>query len=229
MTRILPNHIAIIPDGNRRWAKEHKLPTLEGHRLGFDLAIKLSKYIRKKGISTLTLWAFSTENWTRKKTEVSYLMRLYSIMIDKYLNDALSDNIRITHLGRKDRLPSSLLKKIQTIEEKTRHFKDYYLNIALDYGGQDEVVRAINKLIPNNQKLITENNFSDFLDTKDQKYPNVDLLIRTSGEIRTSGFMIWQAAYAEYYFTDKYFPDLSESDIDQALSEYARRQRRFGK
>lgn len=228
---ILPNHIAIIPDGNRRWAKGKNLPTLEGHRRGFDTAVKLSKYLRKKGVHTLTLWGFSTENWTREKDEVSYLMRLYGIMLDKYLAEALKDNVRVTHLGRRDRLPKNLLKKIEDLEKKTRAFSDYYLNIALDYGGHDEVIRAIQKM--SDQKFnpyeLSENNFNQFLDTHDQQFPTVDLIIRTSGEYRTSGLMIWQAAYAEYIFSEKYFPDLNEEDMDSALEEYANRQRRFGK
>jgi hypothetical protein len=119
MTRPL-NHLAIIPDGNRRWAKAHNLPTLEGHRRGFDVAVKISRYIRKLGIATLTLWAFSTENWDRSKEEIDYLMKLYHILIDKYAKDAIKDNVKVTHLGRKDRIPESLLKKITEIEEKTK-------------------------------------------------------------------------------------------------------------
>ena len=227
----LPNHIAIIPDGNRRWAREHGLPTLEGHRKGFDVGIKIAKYIRSLGVHTLTAWAFSSENWSRTKKEVSYLMGLYEAMLDKFLSEALKDNVRIVHLGRKDRIPKSLLKKIESVEQKTRDNTKYILNIALDYGGRDEVLRAIKKLnderITNDQ--LTEMAFENFLDTAGQPYNSPDLIIRTSGEMRTSGLMIWQVAYAEYIFFNKHFPDLKPSDIDRAISEFTKRRRRFGK
>lgn len=226
-----PNHIAIIPDGNRRWAKEHGLPSLEGHRRGFDVAIKIGRKIRSMGVHTMTMWAFSTENWNRSKEEVSYLMKMYETFIEKNLKEALKEKIRIIHLGRKDRISKKLLEKIQNSEEKTKNFKNYILNIALDYGGRDEVIRTIKK-ISNDEFLITnlsEENFNGYLDTKDQPYPNPDLIIRTSGEQRTSGFMIWQAAYAEYIFLNKHFPDIKDEDIENAVSEYSARQRRFGK
>ena len=227
----LPNHIAIIPDGNRRWAREHGLPTLEGHRRGFETGVEIARYIRNLGVHTLTVWAFSTENWSRKKEEVSYLMRLYEKMLDKFLSEALKDSVRIIHLGRKDRIPKSLLKKIESVEQKTRDNTKYILNIALDYGGRDEVLRAIKKL--NDERTtndqLTEMAFENFLDTAGQPYPNPDLIIRTSGEMRVSGLMIWQAAYAEYIFFNKHFPDLKPSDIDRAISEFTKRRRRFGK
>ena len=231
MQLIVPNHLAIIPDGNRRWAKAHKKPTFEGHRVGFNTAVKIGRKVRSLGINTLTLWAFSTENWNREAGEVHYLMKLYEVFIEKNLKEAVKEEIRIIHLGRKDRIPKGLLAKINHSEEKTKHFKKYILNIALDYGGRDEVIRAIKK--NSNDKFLisnlSEDNFNKFLDTKDQPYPNPDLIIRTSGEQRTSGLMIWQAAYAEYVFFDKHFPDLTEEDIDFAIKEYSRRQRRFGK
>lgn len=227
----LPNHVAIIPDGNRRWAKEHGLPNFEGHRRGFNVAIKAARKIRAMGINTLTVWAFSTENWNRTPKEVDYLMKMYGIFMDKNLKEALKEKIRIIHLGRKDRIPKSLLKKIQDSEAKTKDFKNYVLNIAIDYGGRDEIMRAIKKIsnskfqIPN----LLEENFNEFLDTHDQPYPFPDLIIRTSGEQRTSGLMIWQAAYAEYVFINKHFPDLNDKDIESAVEEYSQRQRRFGK
>ena len=227
----IPNHIAIIPDGNRRWAKEHGLPSFEGHRRGFDVAVKVGRKIRSMGVHTLTMWAFSTENWDRSKEEVSYLMKMYQRFIDRNLKEAMREKIKIIHLGRKDRISKNLLGRIQNSEEKTKNFKNYILNIALDYGGRDEIIRAINKLSTMNYKLSTlsEDNFNDFLDTTNQPHPNPDLIIRTSGEQRTSGLMIWQAAYAEYIFLQKHFPDLNDKDIESAIEEYSRRQRRFGK
>lgn len=227
----IPNHIAIIPDGNRRWAKEHNHPSLEGHRRGFDVAIKIGRKIRSLGVNTLTMWAFSTENWNRASEEVNYLMKMYGIFIDKNLKEALREKIRIIHLGRKDRIPKNLFKKIQDSEKKTKDFDKYILNIALDYGGRDEIIRAIKRISNIKYQIsnISVDNFSDFLDTKNQPHPNPDLIIRTSGEMRTSGLMIWQAAYAEYIFLPKHFPDLKDEDIEDAIKEYSRRQRRFGK
>lgn len=225
----IPNHIAIIPDGNRRWAKEHGLPSLEGHRRGFDVAIKIGRKIRSMGVYTMTMWAFSTENWNRSKEEVAYLMKMYETFIERNLKQALKEKIRIIHLGRKDRISKKLLEKIQDSEEKTKNFKNYILNIALDYGGQDEVIRGIKKISRQNINNLTIEQFNNYLDTANQPYPNPDLIIRTSGEQRTSGLMIWQAAYAEYIFLQKHFPDVNDKDIENAIEEYSRRQRRFGK
>ncbi|OGH18353.1 MAG: di-trans,poly-cis-decaprenylcistransferase [Candidatus Levybacteria bacterium RIFCSPHIGHO2_01_FULL_40_15b] len=224
-----PNHIAIIPDGNRRWAREHGLPTLEGHRRGFEAARKIVKYARDVGIHTLTLWAFSTENWTRTKEEVSYLMKLYAEMTDKFLDEAVKDEVRVIHLGRKDRIPEFLLKRIKNGEEKTRNFTRNILNIAFDYGGRDEILRAIGKIRNSNSGIREEKDIEKYLDTADQPYPDPDLILRTSGEMRISGLMIWQAAYSELLFLNKHFPEMTTSDIDFAIEEYKRRQRRFGK
>lgn len=221
---IIPNHIAIIPDGNRRWAKEHHLPSFEGHRRGFNVAVKVGRKIRSLGVHTMTMWAFSTENWNRTKEEVSYLMKMYETFLEKNLKESMREKIKIIHLGRKDRISKKLLEKINNSEEKTKDFNNYILNLAIDYGGRDEVIRAIEKA-----KSITEDNFNDYLDTAEQPYPNPDLIIRTSGEQRTSGLMIWQAAYAEYIFLDKHFPDIKDEDIESAVEEYSARQRRFGK
>jgi len=226
----LPKHIAIIPDGNRRWAKEKGLPTFEGHKKGFNQAIEIGKKARELGIKVLTLWAFSSENWKRTKEEISYLMDLYYQMIEINIQDALKEKIRIIHLGRKDRISNKLRLKIMEAEEKTKNFDKYYLAIALDYGGRDEIIRTINKI---NQSKISIKNFSEekinqFLDTKDLPYPSPDLLIRTSGEIRTSGFMIWQAAYSEWIFYPKYFPDFTPFDLEKCIEEYKKRKRRFG-
>lgn len=231
----IPNHIAIIPDGNRRWAKERNLPSFDGHRRGFDVGIKIGRKIRSMGVNTLTIWAFSTENWNRTKEEVSYLMKMYEAFIEKNLREAMREKIRIIHLGRRDRIPKNLLKKIDESVDKTKNFKNYVLNVALDYGGRDEIIRAVEKIknhpdrIGTKIKNLSEEDFNQFLDTANQPYPNPDLIIRTSGEQRTSGLMIWQTAYAEYVFLDKHFPDLNDKDIENAVTEYSNRQRRFGK
>lgn len=226
-----PHHIALIPDGNRRWAKEHRVSSLEGHRRGMDTAVKISRKIRAMGVHTLTMWAFSTENWNRPPEEVKYLMVLYEKMVDANLKEALKDGTRITHIGRKARLPKKLLEKIINVEERTKEFTNYQLNIALDYGGRDEILRAIKKISDENIDIhsLTEENFGKLLDTNNQPYPEPDIIIRTSGEQRTSGLMIWQAAYAEYFFLKKYFPEFTEEDIEKIIEEYSQRQRRFGK
>jgi undecaprenyl diphosphate synthase len=156
-------------------------------------------------------------------------MRLYEVFIERYLQDALQDNVRLVHLGRKDRLPKSLLTKITNAEEKTKHHDQYTLNVALDYGGHDEIIRAIKKVNEQNVENLDEEIFANFLDTHDQPHPNPDLIIRTSGEQRISGFMPWQAAYSEYLFLNKYFPDMNEQDMEDAAKEFQNRQRRFGK
>lgn len=224
MRNNIPKHIAIIPDGNRRWAKEKKLPTFEGHRRGFDISINLTRKAYDLGITTFTLWAFSTENWQRSPQEVSYLMKLYEIMIAVHLKEALKRKIRIIHIGRKDRINQILKNKIIDAENKTRHFNQRNLVIALDYGGKDEILRCIEKIKKSkNKKEIIEK----CLDTA--AIPNPDLIIRTGGEKRLSGFLLWQSEYAELIFLDKYFPDFTPKDLEICLDEYSRRQRRFGK
>lgn len=227
----IPKHVAIILDGNRRWAKEKRLPTLEGHRRGFKRVIEIGKKAREMGIKILTVWAFSTENWDRTKEEKEYLMKLFEYAVGENLKEALKNKIRIIHIGRKDRIPVNLKEKIVDAEEKTKEFSKYYFVIALDYGGRDEIVRATQK-IRNSQfvmKNLTENKFDQFLDTNNLPQSDVDLVIRTGGEQRTSGFMIWQAAYAEYIFIKKYLPDFTPQDFEQCVAEYSKRQRRFGR
>jgi undecaprenyl diphosphate synthase len=241
----LPKHVALIPDGNRRWARAHKLPQLEGHRKGFDMANKDIKRARELGIHTMTLWAFSTENWNRTKTEVDYLMKLYESNIDSNLKEALKTGTKIIHLGRKDRIPDALREKIINAEAKTQSNTNHVLNVALDYGGHDEIVRAAlqfaqdviaKKNIPEDvQKEIGKYNnkypyylFKNYLDTKDQPYPYPDLIIRTSGEQRLSGFLSWQMAYAELYFTSLHMPDFGPDELEKAIHDYMHRERRFG-
>ncbi|MCR4326790.1 MAG: polyprenyl diphosphate synthase [Candidatus Roizmanbacteria bacterium] len=218
----VPHHVAIIPDGNRRWARARNLNTLFGHRAGFDRAVELAKAARDMGVHTLSIWAFSTENWDRGMREVSYLMRLYETMIDNYLKDAHKDGVRIIHLGRKDRIPKRLSKKIEQAEKETKHNNKHVLNICLDYGGQDEILRAMQSATKDTQDL------AQLLDTKGQPYPLVDLLIRTSGEQRTSGLLLWQSAYAELYWEPAHFPDFTPEKLQNALFDYSRRRRRFG-
>lgn len=222
-------HLAIIPDGNRRWARQRGLPTFEGHRKGFERIKELGKKARELGIKVFTVWAFSTENWTRSEKEVDYLMRIYEQWIDENLQQAIRDKVRIIHIGRKDRITLSLKKKIIDAEEKTRVFDSHFFVIALDYGGKDEVVRAVKTAQNLEFRIKNEKEFEQFLDTKDLPFPNPDLVIRTSGEQRSSGFMIWQAAYSEYMFVEKYLPDFTADDLEACIKQFQDRKRRYGK
>lgn len=183
------------------------------------------------GISTLTVWAFSTENWQRSSDEIKYLMKLYELMIDSHIKDAMSDKVRLNHIGRKDRIPESLLMKIKKAQDKTSDFNEYYMNIALDYGGRDEIVRAVHKALSNkhDSPRILEQDISDNLDLATQPYPNPDIIIRTGKEYRLSGFMLWQSQYSELFFPDVYFPEFSTEILENIVNEYAQRKRRFGK
>jgi undecaprenyl diphosphate synthase len=226
----IPNHIAIIADGNRRWAKQRGLPTMEGHRKGAETTKKLVRKAKKLGIKIMTFWVFSTENWKRTKDEVGYLMRLFEEMIVTQIKEALEEETRIVHLGRKDRLPEGLRNKINEAEEKTKHFTEHYFVLALDYGGRDEILRAVKKISEKgNSPHFTEEEMNNNLDTSVLPYPEPDLVIRTSGEERMSGFMSWQAAYSEYYFSPLLFPDFDEAALESAVRDYSERKRRFGK
>lgn len=245
MNENLPHHVAIIPDGNRRWAKARGLPSFEGHRRGFEIAPKICRSAREMGVHTLTLWAFSTENWNRSPEEITYLMKLYEQLVEQNLKDAKQDKIRIYHLGRKDRIPATLAKRLTQAEEETKNFDRFVLNVALDYGGHDEVLRAVVKATTaiakgeiSAQDLFGEKGkyhdkypyyrFKDFLDTKDQPYPYPDLIIRTSNEKRLSGLYCWQGAYAEIYWEKDHFPDFTPEKLRTALEDYSLRHRRFG-
>ncbi len=223
---LLPRHVVLIPDGNRRWAKEHHLPSIEGHRRGLELAKQLANACKDWGIKTVSIWAFSTENWGRAKEEVGYLMKAFDQYLNENLKQFVDDGARIKILGRKDRIPKYLLKTIEKVENVTAKGGVYQLNICLDYGGRDEIIRAVNDLVKKG-KAVTEKVFSDTLDTAG--LPDPDLIIRTSGEMRTSGMMPWQAAYAEYYFSPVYFPDFNVDRLREAIESFVGRQRRFGK
>lgn len=218
------NHVALIADGNRRWAREKNLPSFEGHRRGFENIKKLLKKGRDLGIKVMTFWVFSTENWKRKQEEVGYLMKLAQEVIEVQLKEAIEEETRIVHIGRKDRLPPELKTKIEKAEEQTKKFTKYYFVIALDYGGHDEIMRAAAKM-----KDIGTEKLDDYLDTSILPYPNPDLIIRTGGEERLSGFMTWQSAYSEYFFSPLHFPDFTPEELEKAAEEFKSRQRRFGK
>ena len=229
----VPHHIAIIPDGNRRWARARGLDTLLGHKAGFDMAVKLARAAREFGVHTLSLFAFSTENWDRTPREINYLMYLYEMMLNKHLKEAHRDQVRIIHIGHKDRIPKRLAKKMTKAEEETKQYTKHVLNICLDHGGRDDIVCGVNELIQRVQKgdsiqPIDEKTLLEYLGTADEPYPYVDLMIRTSGEQRTSGLLLYQSAYAELYFETGHFPDFTPEKLREAILDYSRRRRRFG-
>lgn len=225
---ILPKHIVLIPDGNRRWAKEHGLPTGEGHRRGFEVALDTARSAEKWGIQYFTIWAFSTENWNRTKFEVGYLMRLFKYFLEKHLKEFLEKGVKVIHLGRRDRIPLFLRKTLEKVVKKTENNTNFVLNIALDYGGRDEILRAIKRAIKagKDPENMSEEEFKKYLDTNGE--PEPDLIIRTSGEQRLSGMMPFQAAYAEYYFEQSHLPDFNEDKLKAAILDFSRRQRRYG-
>ncbi len=220
------SHIAIIPDGNRRWARDHDLHTYEGHQKGFEVISDLGRHIREIGIPIFTVWAFSTENWKRDPAEVKYLMQIYEKWFQSNLETAKEEEIRIVHIGRRDRIPQSLKQTIEMCEQETASHTQHTLVVALDYGGRDEVARAAARAKMQDEE---EESFASYLDTAQLENPNPDLVIRTSGEMRTSGFMIWQAAYAEWIFRKKHLPDFTREDLNDCIAEFEERQRRYGK
>lgn len=221
----MPKHIAIISDGNRRWAKARMLPSLMGHKKGVDTYDELIEKAKNMGIQVLTGWAFSTENWKRSKEETDGLFGLVKTYAQKFKEKCIREQIRFMHIGRKDRLPDFLVQEIVEMEEKTKDFTGFTFVAAIDYGGHDEIVRAVNKTLTKNLPL-TEENIEANLDTAG--LPPIDLIIRTGGEKRLSGYLPWQSTYAELLFVDKYLPDFTPEDFENAVLDFAKRDRRFG-
>ena len=232
-SEVKPKSIAIIMYGNRRWAKERKIITALGHKKGAEVLENTARYCNKIGIECLTVYAFSTENWKRTEEEVKSILLLLDKYLDKFLEDAHLDNIKLRIIGDIYSLPEKLKNKMIKMEEKTKNNTGLQFNIAFNYGGRDEIVRAC-KLIAKDVvdgkiKIddINEDLFANNLYTKGQ--PDPDLVIRTSGELRTSNFLPWQITYSEFLFMDKYWPDFNNDDIDKCIEEYSKRQRRKGK
>lgn len=228
---VIPNHIAMILDGNRRWARSRGLKPWEGHYAGYLAVEKLAKSVRDLGIHTFTVWAFSTENWDRPQKEIDAIMDLFRKALKEKEKEFHKDKVALVHLGRKDRLPEDIRKMLIKIESETEKYKNNHIyNLAVDYGGRSEIVRAVQKAIESGAKAeeIDEKSFEKYLDTYGQSYPNPDLFIRTSGEQRTSGLLPWQMVYAEYLFSDVHLPDFSPERLKEAILDYSRRRRRFG-
>lgn len=219
----IPKHLAVIIDGNRRWAKKRGLSSFAGHKKGFDNTIKIGEHCLDKGIKILTFYCFSTENWNRPKKEVNYLMKLLSSGLDKYIKKCVERKIKIKITGQKERLSKKLQEKIKRAEEATKENGKGILNLLISYGGRTEIVQAAQKI----KGKITEEKINNNLWTAGLPAP--DLIIRTGGEKRLSNFLTWQSVYSELYFTDKFWPAFTKKDLDKAFEDYASRSRRFGK
>jgi undecaprenyl diphosphate synthase len=228
----VPRHVAIIMDGNNRWAKSRGLPGAAGHRAGVETIRTVLRTSRKNGVEILTLFAFSSENWTRPSAEVSALMQLFSLYINSEVKKLHEDNVRLHFIGRRDRLNAGLQKKITEAEQLTAANTSSHLVIAVDYGGQWDIANAARELAQQVAKgelqpeQIDEALFDRHTALAD--LPKPDLLIRTAGEQRISNFLLWQCAYSEFYFTDVFWPDFGELEMQRALQVFAQRDRRFG-
>ena len=232
MEKNLPKHIALIMDGNRRWAKERNLDIKQGHYAGAENLEKIALYANKIGIKYMTVYAFSTENWKRSEAEVKGLMLLLKAYVEKMLAKTNSNNIKINILGDISKLDISLQKSINRILDKTKENTGLTLNIAFNYGGRDEIVKATQKISEEvkkgniNVEDIDEKMVGDYLYTNGQ--PDPYIMIRTSGELRLSNFLLWQLAYTEFVFLNKYWPDFNEKDLDNAVEDFQKRHRNFG-
>lgn len=230
MNKVL-NHVAIIMDGNGRWATERNKKRSYGHKEGFNTLRKLSRHIFRSGVKVLSVYAFSTENFKREKEEVDFLMNLFLKSFKILENELMKEKVKIIFSGRKEPLNDKVYKEMKRIEKNTEKNDNAILNVCLNYGGHAEIIDASKKITTDvlNNKLdrscLDEKTYNKYLYNE---LPPIDLLIRTGGELRVSNFMLWQLAYAEFYFTDTYFPDFNESEYDKAVESYNKRDRRFG-
>jgi len=222
----LPRHIAIIMDGNGTWAKKRGLPRNYGHRQGAVALRNIMLHASKLGVEYLTVFAFSTENWKRPKEEVEYLMSLPREFLSEHENEMILEKIRLRWVGSRERLSQDLIKEIEDLEERTKDNQGLVFTIAFNYGGKDEIITAVNDAIKAGKESIGEKEFEEHLSS--HFLPDVDLLIRTSNQQRISNFLLWKLAYAELYFTKTLWPDFKPRDLEEAIREYQRRERRFG-
>jgi len=228
----VPSHVAIIMDGNGRWAKKRAMPRIAGHHEGMKVVRKITKLANQLGIQTLTLYAFSTENWKRPKMEVDYLMKLPEEFLGTFLPELVEENVRVAMIGEKDMLPPHTRRAVEKAINDTKDNEGLILNFALNYGSRAEIIEGVKRVLNDcksgilDENEINEDLFSSYLMTKGLSDP--DLLIRTSGEIRLSNFMLWQLAYTEFWFTDVLWPDFSEEHFVEAIEVFQNRQRRFG-
>lgn len=224
----IPIHVGIIMDGNRRWGKERNLPTFEGHFKGYEKMRKVSDWFFSRGVKYLSLFAFSTENWNRAQEEVNYLMKLLKEAIDKEIEEAEKKGYKILISGKIDELPGDLPESCYEIMNKTKKGTNGTLNICLNYGGRSEIVDAVKKIVKNQVEVeqVHDGMIRKYLYHGD--LPDPDIIVRTSGEQRLSGFLLWQSAYSEFLFLKKYWPEFEEQDADFVIEEYSKRKRKFG-
>lgn len=229
---LVPSHVAIIMDGNGRWAKQRGLARTQGHEEGLRAAKRIVLAARLEGISFLSLYTFSTENWKRTAQEVGFLMSLIRIHLVKELDFYREHKIRIVHSGDRSGLPPEVLTEIDRAVEDTKHHRELTLNLAINYGGRDEILRAMHRILSGLDsaaeavRALSESTIALNLDHPE--IPDPDLIIRTGGEMRLSNYLLWQSAYSELYFSPKYWPDFTPEDLHAALVDYAHRERRFG-
>ena len=228
-TKLIPNHVAFIMDGNGRWAGKKGLPRISGHQVGVDNIPRILTHLEKRGVKFVTLFAFSTENWNGPEGEVNSLIDIFQEALDTQTPILHKNNVRIIHIGETSKLSDDIIKSIRSSEDVTVDNDGITLNVAFDYGGRSEILNAVKTIIADgtSPSNITEKSFSNYLYTSES--PDPDLIIRTGGELRLSNFLLWQSAYSEYYHTKVMWPDFQEKHIDKALSSFNRRQRRFGK
>ena len=226
----LPDHVAMILDGNRRWARARGLEPWKGHYAGYQAVKTVARTARQLGVHTFTVWAWSTENWDRPQIEIDEIFNLFRNGIEEIEKELKEEKVRFIHLGRKDRFPKDISETLERLERETLKFNKHVFNLAMDYGGRSEIVRATQQIMQSGVKAedLTEEMFAQYLDTANQPYPYVDLFIRTSGEQRTSGLLPWQMTYAEYYWEPEPLPDFSPEKLAEAILDYSRRRRRFG-
>lgn len=222
----LPKHIAFIIDGNGRWAKKRGMPRSFGHKVGMQAVKKIVTDCYDLGIKVVSIFAFSTENWKRPKKEVDYLFNLFYEYLTKNKSLFLEKNIQFRVMGDYTKLPKNLSDEIENVINLTKNNSKFILNIGINYGGQDEILRAVNLAIKDGKELLTKEDFENYLFTKNLSNP--DLIIRTSGEERLSNFMLWQCAYSELYFTKTYWPSFNKKQLEKALINYQKRNRKFG-
>lgn len=218
-------HIAFIMDGNGRWAQKRGMPREFGHSQGAATFRKIGRYCEKIGIKYMTVYAFSTENWKRPQKEIDAIMKIFDEFMEDAFREMYEDNVKVRFIGNLSIFPESVREKMAKIERETSQ-KPFSLNVAVNYGGREEIVHACNALIAEGKKEVSETDISDHIYTYGQ--PDPDLIVRTGGDIRTSNFLLWQSAYAEYYFTKTLWPDYSEKDVDEAVEEFYSRKRRYG-
>jgi undecaprenyl diphosphate synthase len=219
-------HISFIMDGNGRWAKERKMPRTMGHSEGVKKAKEIVLAVKETGIPCMSMYTFSKENWKRSQDEVSFLMGLIVKHLEEEFDFYIRNRIKIRHIGDKSELPTKVVKAIERVERDTEDYDTLTLLLAINYSGKYDIVQAVNRMIAEGRKIIDEKEFPVYLLTA--KYPDPDLIIRTSGEFRVSNYFLWQAAYSEFAIIDKYWPDITKDDVFKAISDFGNRDRRFG-